>query len=508
MNVIFVMCDTFRWDYLGCYGSDWVKTPCLDRFAEQAFLFERAYCASVPTVPNRRDILTGLNCYTHGTWEPLPKSEVTLPEVLGASGIVSQMFVDTPHLMQNGFNFARGFSGYEWIRGQENDHWQSFPAEVTFPCDPAKMRNPDYIVAQYLRNTHWWQHEEDTFVARTMAGAEKWLEKNYDRDFFLYIDTFDPHEPFDPPQHYLDMYDPGYSGEKVIYPHYAPCDCYLSPEEQQHIRALYAGECTLVDRWIGKLLDKVDDLGLRENTAIVFTTDHGFVLGEHGMMGKSIILDSYFEECHLYQEIAHIPLIIRLPEQEAGMRVPALTSTSDMFPTLLEMFGVVESGTDVSGESTVQLLQCGFHQNVGWNLALDMLHGKSLMPLMRFEEESLRDVVVTGFSLIDASPRLAKATITSEDGWSMSYAGASKDPANELPVPADNPFPSGTNAGDYQLGDTATRLWNLNDDPKQLTDVSDGNKDVARELHAKYVEYLRKCNTPEEHLAYREKLDV
>jgi len=276
MNVIFIMCDTFRYDYLGCYGSDWVQTPCLDRLAEQAFVFENCYCASVPTVPNRRDILTGLNCYTHGTWEPLPKDEVTLPEVLGASEIVSQMFVDTPHLLQNGFNFCRGFSGYEWIRGQENDRWLSYPQEVEFPCDPGKMRNPDYIVAQYLRNTHWWQTEDDTFVARTMDAATRWLEKNADRDFFLYIDTFDPHEPFDPPQHYLDKYDPGYTGEKVIYPHYAPCDCYLTPEEQQHIRALYAGECTLVDRWIGRLLDRVDDLGLRENTAIIFTSDHGF----------------------------------------------------------------------------------------------------------------------------------------------------------------------------------------------------------------------------------------
>jgi arylsulfatase A-like enzyme len=94
----------------------------------------------------------------------------------------------------------------------------------------------------------------------------RWLEENVEcQPFFLYVDTFDPHEPWDPPQWYVDLYDPGYQGEEVIYPQYAPCD-FLSEAEVKHCRALYAGEVTMVDAWVGKLLNRLDDLGLREDT--------------------------------------------------------------------------------------------------------------------------------------------------------------------------------------------------------------------------------------------------
>lgn len=131
--------------------------------------------------------------------------------------------------------------------------------------------------------------------------------------FFLYIDFFDPHEPWDPPRRYIDLYDAGYSGEEVTYPLYGPCD-YLTKDELEHCRAMYAGEATLVDNWIGRVLEKVDSLGLYEDTAIIFTSDHGFYLGEHGLIGKSIIIGDFYGSAPMYEEVAHIPLFIRLPD--------------------------------------------------------------------------------------------------------------------------------------------------------------------------------------------------
>jgi len=262
MNVVFIMCDTFRRDHLGAYGNDWIKTPCLDKFAEKAFVFDNAYMNSFPTVPNRWDILVGKNNFTYAGWQPLGADEVVVPQILQAQDCTSMMIHDTPHIAQNGFNYARGFTGWKWIRGQENDRLETAPVEVEFPCDPDKMRNPDFIVSQYLRNVSQRKKESDWFVARTMTESCEWLERNREtEDFFLYIDTFDPHEPFDPPQHYVDMYDPGYEGEEVIYPHYAPAN-YLEDDELHHIKALYAGKSSLTDRWIGRVLDKIEDLGL------------------------------------------------------------------------------------------------------------------------------------------------------------------------------------------------------------------------------------------------------
>jgi arylsulfatase A-like enzyme len=134
------------------------------------------------------------------------------------------------------------------------------------------------------------------------------------KPFLLYVDFFDPHEPWDPPRWFIDALDPGYSGEEVIYPVYGPSN-YLTLDELEHIRALYAAEALLVDKWINRLIEKIEELGLFEDTAIIFTSDHGFYLGEHGLVGKSIIVGGYQGYAPLYEEVAHIPLIIKLPDR-------------------------------------------------------------------------------------------------------------------------------------------------------------------------------------------------
>jgi arylsulfatase A-like enzyme len=455
MNFIVIVSDSFRFDHLGASrdtanlagpansGLGPIQTPNLDRLAAEGTLFERAHTGSYATVPNRYELLTGryVCTYTRG-WEPLPPHEVVLAQVLGQAGYTSMMLVDTPHILKDGFHFDRGFTAWQWFRGQESDRYRTDPIEVTLPCAPHKLRNPDTTVVQYLRNVSQRRGEEDYFAPQTLGAAIRWLEGNYKRDrFFLYVDTFDPHEPWDPPSHYVDRYDPGYDGEEVIYPRYGEIDI-LSEAELRHCRALYAGEVTMVDAWVGRLLEKVDDLGLRDRTAIFFIADHGFMLGEHGWIGKG--------RCPLYEPLNHVPLLARVPGMPAGQRSRAYVQAADLMPTILDLAGVPDPGTT---------------------------HGCSLVPVLRGEQESVRDVCVSTTTLVQrvsAESPVSRAipgglrSMIQLPGWAMLY-GPEAEP---------------------QLFDMAT-------DPRQEHNLWPARADKARELWEAYVSWLRSAKAPE-----------
>ena len=220
MNVILIVSDTFRYDHIGVNGNPEIRTPHLDAFAAQCVNFDHAYVGSFPTVPHRTDLLTGHYVYQNRGWSPLPAGEESLATLLGRQGFVNQMVVDHVQLFAPGMNFHRGFHGWQAIRGQAGEPYVTDPVPVELPCAPEKIRMPEAAV-RYLKNVYYRTHERDHFVAQTFSQAADWLERNYTHDnFFLYVDTFTPHEPWDPPQHYTDMYDPGYVGEKIFWPRY------------------------------------------------------------------------------------------------------------------------------------------------------------------------------------------------------------------------------------------------------------------------------------------------
>ena len=500
MNVILVMSDTFRYDNLSCYGPTPVNTPRLDEFASRAFVFDNAYLGSFPTIPNRLDIVSGrFSCIDHH-WCPLPKEAVTLQQILSASGLVTQMIVDNPHLVEMGFNYERGFDGWEWIRGQETDLWRTAPCEVKLPADPAKLRSPGSILSTHLRNTAWWTSEEDRFVARTVRSACQWLEDSQDLEqFFLYIDTFDPHEPWDAPQEYTNMYDPDYQGEDINYPIYGFWREFLAEEELNHTRALYMAEATLVDHWLGILLDKIDELGLTEDTAIIFTSDHGFLFGEHDIIGKSLIRDdiSTFEAIPLYDEIRRIPLLISLPGQTEGQHIRALVQAPDLMPTILEMAGLIATES-IGGHSRTQALQCGVFYTEDWIFEPEATHGKSVMPLMRGETERLRDIAVSSHTLIHPTPVMAKCAIVTEDEWCLHYAGKYPQQAQDIPLIGHK-----LTKREAARAPTQPMLFCLSNDPKEAKDVIHENEDLAQEIHNRYVRWLEQIGTPPTNLAGR-----
>lgn len=222
-------------------------------------------------------------------------------------------------------------------------------------CPANMIRYPKQRWHQVLMNRAHRKEETDWFAPGTYQWAINWLERNQkQKDFLLWIDGFDPHEPFDPPQHYIDLYDPGYKGRVFDAPTYGlrkKMD--FTDREVQHTRALYAGECSLVDHWFGKLLQTVERLGMKEETMIIFTCDHGHYLdypGDGGLIGKpryygkdgawnSAKLPADRTWIPLYDSLIHQVLLMYVPGQKPR-RISEYAQPHDIFPTILDYFGI------------------------------------------------------------------------------------------------------------------------------------------------------------------------
>ncbi|NPV54241.1 MAG: sulfatase [Firmicutes bacterium] len=392
MNVIVIVADSLRADHVGCYGSR-VKTPNIDRLARESALFEEAYSENLPTLPCRTSWWTGLYLFTLRGWQHFEPWDYTLAEVLWDQGMTSCLVSDTYHMHKPVYNCGRGFDTVVWVRGQEYDHWimdDSIKVDIdTF--HRLKGDSTDDMwrqrFVQYMRNRSWYKTEEDWCLPRVIKEAIRWLEnvtkKQKDR-IFLWVDSFDPHEPWDPPSPFREMYDPEYKGQELIDPIPGPIEGYMTHRELEHTKALYAGEVSFVDKWVGILLDRIRELGIYDNSLIMFTSDHGEPFGEHGIIRKALPWN--------YEELAHIPWLIRHPEGwGAGKRFPAFVQPPDLMPTILDALRI-DRHLELPFLAPVKLT---FPQDIIVSKREIDLDGKSLLPIMRGEVESIRDFAVT-----------------------------------------------------------------------------------------------------------------
>jgi len=334
-----------------------VHTPNLDAFAEQAVLFTNAYPDALPTLPVRRALHTGQRTWPFRDWVPqrwdnvrnygwqrIPEEQITLAEILAQAGYRTGFYTDAHHQFKPSMNFHRGFTQWGWIRGHERDAFASLSLareeDVLALQPPQTDRRFHPSVHQHLANATLRRSEEDLLSPQVFRAGMTWLEENppsvTGQPFFLCLDSFDPHEPWDPPRYYVDLYDPGFvpgrDGREMIVPRYAAPD-YLTAAELRHMQALYAGEVTMVDAWFGRLLQKVRDVGCWDNTCIVFISDHGHQLGEHNLTGKV--------PAGLYPELIDIPLFIKHPRGAgAGTRVDEFVYNLDTVATSLALLGV------------------------------------------------------------------------------------------------------------------------------------------------------------------------
>ena len=343
MKAILVICDSLNRHYLPPYGNSWVNAPNIDRFAKRSITFDNHWLGSAPCMPARRDMLTGRLNFLEREWGGLEPFDVPFPPLLqDQAGIFCHMETDHYHYFHiGGENYYMPFNTWAFHRGQESD---TFVSRVASPEEPeflGKWR------AQYAKNQLAFETESDFPSPKTFQGAVDWLKANEgEDDYFLWVEAFDPHEPFDCPQEYLDLYGDDWDGPLYNWSGYDTVDGVS--EATKHLQRQYAATLTMTDRWFGKLLDEIERQNGFEDTLIILTTDHGHMLGEKNRTGKN--------HWHAWNEMAHLPLIVHLPgSYHAGERRSQLTQNIDIMPTLLDYFGA-SCEQSIHGESWMEIL--------------------------------------------------------------------------------------------------------------------------------------------------------
>lgn len=424
MNVVVIVLDSLRYDKVGCYGSA-VRTPYLDQFASQGVLLERCYAEFPNTIPARTALVTGQYTFTNRPWKELEPKDPHLAEVFQAAGYRTAAFSDTP--FNNGAHMDRGFDEFNhYPMGKclpPIDGQPSLGAEDTYlaPGFPEK----EYKYYPHTRtNRAYCLRKYGKYLPELMVDdVGQWLERNRNERFFLWIDSFNPHEPWDAPEPWRSMYGPpgGYEGRYLPFP-MGPGMEWVKPGDMEHVHGLVSACASETDHYFGRLLARFDELGLTEDTFIVILSDHGVPLGEHGTIRKF----GY----PLYEELSHTVCLYRWPGRlPAGKRVAALTENLDLVPTLLAAAG----------------LEPEFKPE-----------GCNLLPLLQGQQERVRDYLYFGAFNYNAG-------VISDDGHKfIDHRGEKPDELFYLP---DDPGERTNLIGEQGelAGDLHHRLWEFHE---------------------------------------------
>ena len=332
MKAIMVMFDSLNRRMLAPYGCDWVHTPNFTRLAAHTATFDNCYVGSMPCMPARRELHTGRYNFLHRSWGPIEPFDDSMPEILREHGIYTHLVSDHYHYWEDGgCDYHNRYSSWEISRGQEGDPWQADLRPLDLPQFLNNPRETRWLRQDWI-NRQYMQREEDQPQPKTFAQGECFLRTNHDQDnWFLTIETFDPHEPYFTSQRYKDLYPHTYHGPHFDWPNYAPVT--ETGEQIQHMRYESAALHSMCDLYLGRVLDLMDELHLWDDTLLIVNTDHGFLLGEHDWWAKCVQ--------PFYDEVAHTPLFIWDPRcRERGERRTSLVQTIDLAPTLLDFFDV------------------------------------------------------------------------------------------------------------------------------------------------------------------------
>ncbi|MFA5687556.1 MAG: sulfatase [Kiritimatiellales bacterium] len=340
MRAIMVMFDSLNRHMLPPYGCDWVHAPNFQRLAERTVAFETSFVGSMPCMPARREIHTGRYNFLHRSWGPLEPFDDSMPEILKRAGIYSHLCSDHAHYWEEGgANYHTKYSTWEIARGQEGDPWIADlsgavkPPENLHPNQGVELGSPKEHVAQDWINRQFINNREEYYPQNVVFHQGlRFLETNREADnWFLQIETFDPHEPYQVPERFKKLYDDDYTGPFYDWPPYAPAT--EDEETIRHMRKTNAALISMCDESLGRVLDFMDTHDMWNDTMLIVNTDHGFLLGEHDCWAKCW--------APFYNEIARTPLFIWDPRSGiSGERRTSLVQTIDLAPTLLDFFNL------------------------------------------------------------------------------------------------------------------------------------------------------------------------
>lgn len=391
MNILLITSDQQHWTTLGCLNPE-IRTPALDRMAAEGTLYERAYCPNPTCTPTRASIITGKYPSQHGAYSlgtKLMESEPTVGESFLKAGYRTALVGKAhfqplrgtdefpsleayPTLQDLDFwrQFDEAFYGFEhvelarnhtdeahvgqhyalWMEEKGLTNWREHFRKPTGNRDPQQHRWS--LPEEYHYNT-WIAERSCTLLEQYQTTGE---------NFFLWASFFDPHPSYLVPTPWDSMYDPAQLTVPALVPgehDYNPPHFQMTQEETpdfsawqeaggnamhgfgSHLHdrgtlaqdvAVYYGMVSCMDKYIGQIVAQVDALGLRDDTLIIFTSDHGHLFGQHGMIAKGPF--------H-YEDLIRVPLIVSLPGRiEAGQRSASLQSLTDLAPTMLSACGI------------------------------------------------------------------------------------------------------------------------------------------------------------------------
>jgi arylsulfatase A-like enzyme len=506
MRTVFVLFDSLNRLALGAYGGKAVATPNFDRFAKRCVTYDKHYAGSLPCMPARRDMHTGRLNFMHRHWGPLEPFDESYPRILSQNGVYSHLISDHLHYFEDGGSgYANTFDSWSFIRGQEYDTYKAMvqpPVERLretfdprhYPLDGlpegtvtrGNSQKASWKRSRAAINKQYFKEESDFPTAKCFAEAFEFLDINHEADnWFLQLECFDPHEPFTAPERFKAAYETGYNGKILDWPHYERAT--ESAEEIAEIRGNYAALVAMCDEYFGKLLDYFDEHELWENTSLVLTTDHGFLLSEHQWWGKN--------RMPYYEEIAHIPLMIWHPACDGGKRVEALTQTPDLMPTFLELHNcaVPPSVTGVSLAASLTS-DTPVHNSIilgmfgGPVCATDGRYSYFLYP---------DDPDAQEFSLYTLMPTHLSSYFDIEELKSMEIAPPF-DFTKGVPMMKMRLDPSNSQVGSdgQTLEECETKLFDLSLDPNQENPIE--NPQVVANLRQAIIQHFSRHDSPKE----------
>ncbi|WEK04508.1 MAG: sulfatase [Candidatus Devosia phytovorans] len=488
MNIILVLIDSVNRSALSAYGGTEFATPNLQAFADRAWRFDNHFVGSLPCMPARREIFAGVMNMQWRPWGPLEPFDHRLPKLLEQAGYTTAIVTDHYHYWEESANgYIQSFQGADFIRGHELDFWKPLVPFEELPqwaLNIEKWR-PGYG-HRYYSNIARFGDDADFFPAKVFTAASDWLkEHKQDNPFFLQVESFDVHEPFDVPEPYASMYGDGAARDRFsLWPPYqdaakqAEFLAQATQEELAFVRAQYGAKLTMTDHWFGKLLETMDEQDLWKDTMVVVTTDHGHDLADRFGYGKQFPhFDSH----------ANIPLMIWHPDHSGqGRSVVGLTSTVDLFATVLAGGGVdLPSGT----------------------------HSRSILPMITSDDDG-RDVLLYG--------TFGQGLCCTDGEWTLI-----QPPNRELPVyayssmvpttiiPPDQPIGSGhyipgvdipqwkipftvDRPSDRRPLDSETLLYNRKADPGQRDNLVTSEPEQLARMRTLMADTLRSLGAPSE----------
>jgi iduronate 2-sulfatase len=370
-NILFLISDDLN-NLLGCYGDPLAKTPNIDKLAARGVRFDRAYCAFPLCGPSRNALLTGLYPNSTGILanaqifrQTIPQQQ-SMPQVFRNAGYFAARIGKLYH-----------YSVPKSIGTNGHDDPGSWELELN-PAGVDRLEEEPHIFSltpgQFGGTLSWYaspkgdQYHTDGLMADDAEWVLERCAKRQDRPFFLAVGFFRPHTPYVSPKPYFDLYPeqkmPVVQGVKEDQADIPPAGLGSYKKEQdkltddlrrQCLQAYYAS-ISFMDAQVGRVVNALDRLGLSDNTIIVFTSDHGYHVGEHGL----------WQKMSLFEESARVPLLIVAPGTAGqGMAVKSPVSHIDLFPTLAELCGL-KTPDNVQGQSLVPMLKDPSVVGRGW----------------------------------------------------------------------------------------------------------------------------------------------